>query len=736
MPLQPPALDDRSYNDLLQEMLASVPGHTPEWSSPQPGDPGRTLLELFAWMGDALLYRVNLIPEKQRLAFLSLLGWPLQPASAARGLIALTTVRERTEVLSIAAGALVKDKVSFETLGEIDLLPVTGSVYRKAPLTPQQRADALPLLTGLRTLYKLGNTPSGYMTQPVFAAGASGNPSVDLATDTIDSCLWVALLVQKKENLDTARDAIGGKNSDQKILNIGFVPALAMPDPFADVGNRTAVDHSWQLSLKSGADGKTRYASLKVFDDTTQSLTRPGVIRLGLPQAADIGAPSNDVRDDAMAGVGVKPPRIDDPDIAQRLVAWVRLKTASDVSVEWAGINAVEIEQRVTSQSFVLAVSDGSADQKFALPATDVDPATFDLEVDMPGLGFQLWEAVDDIEARQGPAPVYTLDAEAGLVTFGNQLRGMIPPAGRRIRVRRMRSGGGSNGNLPANTLSAILARDSKGVPIAEKIGVSQAVATTGGADSETLDAAQRRIPARLRHRDRAVTEDDYRSLALEIPGGRVARVEVLPLFKPQTRATNIPGVVSVMVIPGKDNWQPPCPRPDRPMLETVYAYLNTRKPVAAELYVIGVEYIPIGISVAVEVRAGFELRDVRNGVEDALRRYLWPLQPGGAAQTGWSLGRHVRSFELDVIVSQVPGVVEVNGFNLFRQNASGTYDIASVNENAQQEVTLAAYQLPELLEVLVAAGPDGSGVTASESLVPAEATDDSTAVPVVPKVC
>jgi hypothetical protein len=74
MPIRPPALDDRRYDDLVAELLARIPAHTPEWTNPRIGDPGRTIIELFAWLGDALLYRVNLIPERQRLAFLRLLG--------------------------------------------------------------------------------------------------------------------------------------------------------------------------------------------------------------------------------------------------------------------------------------------------------------------------------------------------------------------------------------------------------------------------------------------------------------------------------------------------------------------------------------------------------------------------------------------------------------------------------------------------------------------------------------
>ncbi|HNT40447.1 MAG TPA: putative baseplate assembly protein, partial [Rubrivivax sp.] len=78
MPILPPRLDDRSFDDLLEDLLARIPAHTPEWTHPRLGDPGRTLLELFAWLGDALLYRANLIPERQRLVFLKLLGQGLR----------------------------------------------------------------------------------------------------------------------------------------------------------------------------------------------------------------------------------------------------------------------------------------------------------------------------------------------------------------------------------------------------------------------------------------------------------------------------------------------------------------------------------------------------------------------------------------------------------------------------------------------------------------------------------
>src|SRR5215469_9680327 len=123
MPLIPPALDDRSYDDLVQDLLANIPAHTPEWTNPQPGDPGRTLLELFAWLADTILYRANLIPEKQRIAFLRLLGKKLRSAEAATGIISLVPDPAATSAFTIVKGAQVSGAPFFETLDEIDVLP-------------------------------------------------------------------------------------------------------------------------------------------------------------------------------------------------------------------------------------------------------------------------------------------------------------------------------------------------------------------------------------------------------------------------------------------------------------------------------------------------------------------------------------------------------------------------------------------------------------------------------------
>ena len=66
MPLTIPNLDDRRYQDLLDEALARIPVYTPEWTNFNKSDPGVTLIEVFAFLTENLLYRCNQIPERNR----------------------------------------------------------------------------------------------------------------------------------------------------------------------------------------------------------------------------------------------------------------------------------------------------------------------------------------------------------------------------------------------------------------------------------------------------------------------------------------------------------------------------------------------------------------------------------------------------------------------------------------------------------------------------------------------
>lgn len=768
MPILPPRLDDRSFDDLLEDLLTRIPAHTPEWTHPRLGDPGRTLLELFAWLGDALLYRVNLIPERQRLVFLKLLGQGLRPARPAAGIVSLAFAQP-TELaaVTLAAGARIKAPLPFETLAETTLLPVAAEAWYKQPLGDADAARMEAVIAGLQKVHRIDGAASGYLATPLFEGGqATSAEGVDVFAHSVDRALWLALMApaaprpdQQAATNTAARAALGGGDSGAAaMLSVGVVPAIAAPTLFEEVGQRARVPVLWEV-VTLAADGvNADYLSIEPLpgdaNDTTAGLTRAGVLRLPMPDEALISAPSNDVGENPRAGVGDNPPRLDDPEKAARLIGWLRLRPkpgsgVASLKLAWVGINAVAVDQRTTLTGRVLGVSTGAADQVFQLPAASVDAAVLQVQVEEPGRGYQPWARVDDLAAISADAAVareasvFELDAEAGTLRFGDGVRGRVPERQMRIRLAYGRFGGGRAGNLPAASLSEVSSAQLVGAPRPMPgIKVLQPLAIEGGEDAETLARAEKRIPSMLRHRERAVTADDYRRLAQEVPGTDVGRVEVMPRFKPRERRFDVPGVVSVMVLPARVFGKAPNPRPDRPFIERVHGHLAARTPLATELYVIGCEYVALGVAVGVTIRDGFGREAVLFELREAVRRLLWPLPPYGAGGAGWPLGRTVRERELEVEVSRVAGVAEVGGINLFERaeiDGKAVWRLLTRNTpDGTQSLRLAAWQLPELLSVVAVDNVAGSGGAPSDlAAVPNPFADDTAvAVPVVPEVC
>src|ERR671932_277266 len=105
MPLAPPpTIDSRRYQELLDDALARIPVHNPEWTNFNQSDPGVTIVELFAFLTENLLYRANQIPERNRRKFLSLLGVPLDPPSSAQGLVTISNEKGPLQTTTLNGG--------------------------------------------------------------------------------------------------------------------------------------------------------------------------------------------------------------------------------------------------------------------------------------------------------------------------------------------------------------------------------------------------------------------------------------------------------------------------------------------------------------------------------------------------------------------------------------------------------------------------------------------------------
>src|SRR5205814_10348056 len=104
MALPVPNLDDRRFQDLVDDAKRMVQQRCPEWTDHNVSDPGVTLIELFASMVDQLLYRLNRVPDRNFVKFLDLIGVRLFPATAARTGVTFWLSAPQPEAFTIAAG--------------------------------------------------------------------------------------------------------------------------------------------------------------------------------------------------------------------------------------------------------------------------------------------------------------------------------------------------------------------------------------------------------------------------------------------------------------------------------------------------------------------------------------------------------------------------------------------------------------------------------------------------------
>jgi predicted phage baseplate assembly protein len=103
-------LDDRTFDDLVEECLLRIPRYCPEWTNYNPSDPGITTIELFAWLTDQMLMRFNQVPRRNYVAFLELLGIRLKPAKPSQTNLTFYLSAAREEKAIIEAGTEVATK--------------------------------------------------------------------------------------------------------------------------------------------------------------------------------------------------------------------------------------------------------------------------------------------------------------------------------------------------------------------------------------------------------------------------------------------------------------------------------------------------------------------------------------------------------------------------------------------------------------------------------------------------
>ncbi len=611
-----PQIDDRRYDSLLAEVRTRIARYTPEWTpvwtDVNDSDPGITMVQVFAWLAEMLTYRMSQVPELNYIKFLQLLGIELNSAEPAQAEITFPVKPDHPEPFVIV---LARTQVTAEA-------PDGGP-----PLVFETERALTALTASLASVQAFDGYAFTDVTSDNREASHGWQPFGPLAND--ESALLLGFAY------DASSALIEFPQIEVNLMV--WVLQTSAPSAYFQCGLPDTPSYGparirWEYW--NGAN----WQSLSLLKDETRALTRTGHVYLKTPakglRPAAIGAepqPRYWIRGRVERSQYERPPTL------------LAIRT-----------NTVAVRQAETLRDEVLGGSNGRRDQVFRLADAPVLRDTLRLEVD-EGSGSEVWTRVDDFFGSSPLDHHYALDRTTGEVRFGDGRHGGIPVANAsnpdaNVVAREYRVGGGKRGNVPAQAIKTL----TTSVIGVDANQVANLLAADSGRDEETLDEARQRAPRSIKSRCRAVTAEDFEYLAML--AANIQRAKALPLFHPDFPGVKVPGVVTVIVVPDGDA---PNPTPSDGTLRTVCAYLDQRRLLTTELYVIRPTYQQVEIHVEVIVTDNADLAEVHEGIEQTLLEYFHPLKGGDDGQ-GWAFGGTIFFSRVNQRVFTVTGVQSI----------------------------------------------------------------------------
>ena len=617
MALPVPDLDDRRFQDLVDDAKRMVQKRCPEWTDHNVSDPGVTLIETFAFMVDQVLWRLNRVPDRIYVKFLELLGMRLYPPNAARAEVTFWLSGVRQELFTVPAGTVVTtvrteqdEAVEFTTLADLRIVP--SSLARFVVSVGNVLTDQTAGLGGREGVHCFGSVPR------------PGDAFYLALPEAVPSGIVVL-------RLQCAIEGVGVDPAHPPIV--------------------------WEAWTGAG------WAECELEADGTGGLNQAGDIILHVP-------PTHVAHTMGRWLGGWLRCRTTPPEDWQPFYNASPRITRLDAFTMGGTVPAVNA--RVVADDTVGA-SEGVAGQAFPLqyrPVVDVPEVRRRVE-SSTGTGWEEWSPVENFAASRPDDRHYILDEAAGEIRFGPAVQmpdgrmrqfGAVPPAGAAIRLRSYCTGGGEEGNVAAGAISVL--RTS--LPYIDR--VENRRPATGGVDGETIDNAKLRGPLLFRSQDRAVTTEDYEHLTREA-AVEVARVHCLGSGDVPDRGH----VVSVLVVPHAGDGPHGAVdlaalAPSEELLARIAAYLDERRTVGSRLVVEPPHYMAVTVVASLRARPRSDPRAVEDAALDALFGYFHPLR-GGPDGTGWPFGRPVNLGEVYSVLQSVPGLDYIEDVRLYPAN-------------------------------------------------------------------
>ncbi len=254
------------------------------------------------------------------------------------------------------------------------------------------------------------------------------------------------------------------------------------------------------------------------------------------------------------------------------------------------------------------------------------------------------WHGVRDFYASGPRSRHYRVDRLQGQVYFGDNAYGLVPPVGKDNLRATYQTGGGVQGNRPVGSLTQL----KRTVPYIA--AVTNWDPAGGGSEPEDLKTVKERGPKVLRHRERAVTKEDFEDLAFEV-SPEVARVKSIPATDEATA-----GQVGILIVPRSREAKPV---PSVALLAEVKAALIQQMSPTLECWVVGPDWMRVAVSADVVPVSFEEAADVQAAILTQLAAFLHPLT-GGLKGEGWAFGRRPYRSDLYQVIERIAGVDHV----------------------------------------------------------------------------
>jgi hypothetical protein len=173
--------------------------------------------------------------------------------------------------------------------------------------------------------------------------------------------------------------------------------------------------------------------------------------------------------------------------------------------------------QGVTISSELIGVSNGQVNQTFQLADSPVISGSVSLLVG--SINYSEVQYLIDFNGYDPVFSTYTNASGTTFIVFGDNISGRVPPNNAEIYAT-YRVGGGSEGNVAANTIRFVLTNAASGLSVLNQfVSGSDDGSAAGGADPESTDSIRINAPLSVRALNRAVSLADYSALVVQVSG-------------------------------------------------------------------------------------------------------------------------------------------------------------------------------------------------------------------------